>query len=321
MTSWGILGAGSIGGSLARDLLAAGESVLVCDPRERAVASLADRGALVAGSLGELARRCEIVACCVPEVRAPAATAALLEAGPGCLVVETARLKGRVVRHLQGQGLGHDLGRRCFPARPLVESASGWRRARTGLFDEELFAFALEPGWELDPGALDHAFELLRICRARAVFATAKQLDEAAARYEQLPLLLASGRAERAREDPLEGLLSGPAYRELTGGAARAPGDAAEALLGNGELLESELDRLIREAGEWRELVSRRDLRGLRQRLERGEFARARLGAVRWQKRPRQEITVPATAAALLEVRGPVRALDREGERLHLTIG
>lgn len=321
--SWGVLGAGLIGGSIAADLLAVGEPVVAYDPNERAAAALERRGAEIARGIDEVARRSEIVICAVPGPRAGAAVLSVLDASSECLVLDTAAPKGRIVRRLRESPHESSLAKRVFPAYPCVgQSLSGWRQARAGLLRGQTIAFCLQEEWELDAGALERVFGLAEIAGARGVFARPAELDRALARYAQLGRLLASREAELVLSDPLEGLLSDRGFADLTALAAR-DGDAdAEAACANREALAEELEELAQAAHALAQLVRRGDRNGLAESLRRGQFARARLKAVRWGEREPHAIELEANARELLSARGPARSLRLCGEgRLRMVVG
>lgn len=65
-TSIGLVGAGNVGGRIARDLVAAGYRVLVLDPSETALLGAEADGARRAGSCGQLAEEAEVVLLSLP---------------------------------------------------------------------------------------------------------------------------------------------------------------------------------------------------------------------------------------------------------------
>lgn len=316
MGRWGVLGAGLIGGSIAADLLAAGERVIAYDPSERAGAAIRRRGAELAGGIDELARRSEIVLCAVPGQRAAAAILSLLEASPQCLVIDTAAPKARVVRRVEGSLYEEALGRRLFLAYPCVgRPLSGWRRARAGLLAGQSLAVCLEERWEIDAAALERVFALIEITRASAVFARAGEIDAALARYMQLTRLLAARQTELVLSDPLEGLAADRSFADLGAMAARDGEADAEAAI-------AELERLAEDARDLAALVRNRAAAALGGVLRRGQFANARLQAVRFGERDPRALELGPSAAELLAARGPFRSLRRLGDgRLRLSVG
>lgn len=322
MGIWGVLGAGLIGGSIAADLLAAGERVLAYDPSERAAAAAEERGAELVAGIDELARGSEIVVCAVPGRRAAAAVLSLLEASSRCLVLDTAAPKARIVRRVEGSFREDALGRRYFPAYPCAgQPLFGWRAARPGLLSGQTIAFCLEADWEIDARALQRVFELVEITGGAGIFARPAEIDSSLARYVQMTRLLAAQQAELVLSDPLEGMASDPGFADLSAMAARDGAADTEAAIANRDALAEQLDELADSARDLAGVLRRRDAEELEERLRRGQFARARLEAARWSERDPYAIEITASAAALLEARGPARSLRVVGERLHLIIG
>ena len=101
----GFIGLGIMGGSMARNLLAAGHELVVHNRSAARASSLADAGAKVAGSPSELAAACEIVFLCVsdtPDVEqvltGPGGVAEGIR--PGSLVVDMSTISPAATRRM-----------------------------------------------------------------------------------------------------------------------------------------------------------------------------------------------------------------------------
>ena len=107
----GVIGLGTMGGSMARHLLGTGYPVIGCDVEPARLAAFTAMGGVPAASPAEVAAKADAVILSLPSVRAfGEVTAGLLEAAPqGLIVIETSTLplavKQRGHQQLAGRGV------------------------------------------------------------------------------------------------------------------------------------------------------------------------------------------------------------------------
>jgi prephenate dehydrogenase len=260
----GVIGLGLIGGSVARELAAAGHQVLGSDAREGSVAAAQEAGVL-AGRLRD-AGECDVVILAVPVQHAPGVLALL---APGLrqarLVMDVGSTKAAIVAAAEAAGLGE----RFVGAHPLAgDHRSGWEASRQGLFrDATVF---LCPTHRTAEGALLLAQELWQGMGGRLEQMDAGEHDRRLAWSSHLPQLLSTALALTLAEAGVSRDQLGPGGRDMTrlagsdarmwsGIAAQNAGPIGDALAA----FSTQLDRMRAELG-------RAGADGLRQELDGG---------------------------------------------------
>ena len=186
----GIVGLGLIGGSLARDLVAAGNTVVGYD-RSRATVLAARRAGIdarLAGADLTGIAVCEICVLAVPVTAAPAVLERAVEslARVAC-ITDVGSTKRSIVRAAERLGLGP----RFIGSHPLSgDTRAGWRAARTHLFaDVPVF---LTPGRLTRAATVAHARRLWRSVGGKPRLMTATAHDAVMAGASHLPQVVSS---------------------------------------------------------------------------------------------------------------------------------
>ncbi len=232
----GILGTGLIGASIGLGLGRAGHSIVGWDADADALATAAERGAVVAGeSITAVSTGVDLLVLAAPPGAIIAEVGALETAA---LVMDVAGVKQPVAK---ASRLARYVGTHPMAGREV----SGPRAATANLFRGA--AWVVVPGDAVaqDLGTVE---ELIETLGARPVRMTAESHDVAVAAISHLPQLLASTLMNEAadRTDAME-LVAG-SFRDLTRVAASDPGNWVDVLAANRgpllEVLEEFLDRL-----------------------------------------------------------------------------
>ena len=186
----GIVGLGLIGGSLARDLVAAGHTVIGYDRARGTVLAARRAGVdayLTSGDLAGLAA-CHICVLAVPVTVAPE----VLERAVASLarvpcITDVGSTKRSIVRAAERLGLGS----RFVGSHPLAgDTRSGWRATRAGMFaDAPVF---LTPARSTRGAAIAHARRLWRSVGAKPRLMTPAAHDTLMAGASHLPQVVAS---------------------------------------------------------------------------------------------------------------------------------
>jgi prephenate dehydrogenase len=217
-----IVGLGLMGGSVARDLAAAGVRVLGHD-RDRAVLRRAMEAGIVAAPLG---RRLDGIArahwliLAVPVDVAPVVLAAALPWSSGLrLITDVGSTKRGIVETAERLGCAT----RFIGAHPLAgDHRAGWQASRSGMFDgSRVF---LCPAAGAGPAALDEARRLWRLCGAATEVLGAEAHDERVAWLSHLPQLLSTALALTLRSAGVAAGQPGRGGRDmirLAGGSSR----------------------------------------------------------------------------------------------------
>ncbi len=251
--SVGIVGLGLIGGSLARDLVRAGVSVMAHDRDAARLRSLDDpvlaRIALHAGV--EALAAAPVVVVAVPVDEALDVLARLApHITPSHVVLDVGSAKRAIVAHARSLGIG----RRFVGCHPLAGShRSGWEASRGGLFaGAPVF---VSPTPETDPDALSAARALWRATGACVEVEDAGAHDARMAAASHLPHAVSAALALALRDAGRSRAELGPGGRDLTRLAGSSPESWAAIFVQNREPLAAAL------------LVFERRLRGLRQHI------------------------------------------------------
>lgn len=267
MRSAGIIGLGLMGGSLARDLAAAGWRVLG-DDRDAATLAAALASGVVAGPLGEAdLDDLDLLVLAVP-VRAAADRlrwlAANVDPGSGVVVTDVGSTKRSVVAAAEAMGLAG----RFVGSHPVAGShESGWDAGRAGLFRGRTV-------WLCPPG--DGGADAMRVVEAlwRSVGGDPKRLDADAhdrllAAVSHLPQLAATSLAAVLDHQGVAPGDLGPGGRDTTRLAGSDPDMWTDIVVDNADAIVPVLESLVRELDALTRLVRQGDAAAVRSRLER----------------------------------------------------
>ncbi|MDX1674395.1 MAG: prephenate dehydrogenase/arogenate dehydrogenase family protein [Longimicrobiales bacterium] len=238
----GIIGLGLMGGSLARDLAAAGWRVLGAD-RDPGTVDAATEAGVIAGPLDPAAGHAgvDLVVVAVPVRAAPGWVRRLAEElSHGVVVTDVGSTKRSVVEAAESAGLGP----RFVGSHPMTgDHRSGWAAARSGLYSGA--RVWLSPTASTRPDALAAVADLWRTVGAEPDRIDADEHDRLLARSSHLPQLVASALAAAlAREGvPREAL--GPGGRDTTRLAGSDPEMWLDILVDNADRIGPALDTLL----------------------------------------------------------------------------
>lgn len=217
-----VLGLGLVGGSLARDLAAAGTRVVGADTDPATVRAALDAG-VIADALDPRDPRpdadCDLVVVAVPVDAAPALLDRLAGSlPPGPAVTDVGSVKRGVMDAARAAGLV----RRFVGGHPMAGShASGWASSRAGLFSGA--RVWLCPG-DAEVEAVTRVGRLWRAVGAVPDIVDAAEHDREMAWASHLPQAAASALAAVLREAGIPGSALGPGGRDMTRLAASDPG-------------------------------------------------------------------------------------------------
>lgn len=226
-----VAGLGLIGGSVARDLAAAGVRVLGWDRDPAAVAAALGEG-IVSAALGpglEGLEAADVLLLAVPV----GAAAAVLEAaiprlGGIRLVTDCGSTKGSIVAAAERLGIAE----RFVGGHPLAgDHRSGWEASRTGLFSDA--TVYLCPTEQSSPGAVALARELWSAIGGVPVELPAAEHDRRLAWISHLPQVVSSALAATLAAQGFRRADLGPGGRDVTRLAASSPSLWADILLDN----------------------------------------------------------------------------------------
>lgn len=188
-----VVGLGLMGGSVARDLAAAGVRVLGHD-RDEAVLRQAMEAGIVAGPLGRTldgVAQADWLILAVPVDVAPAVLAAALPWSAGLrLITDLGSTKRGIVEAAERLGCAT----RFVGSHPLAgDHRAGWPASRAGMFEgARVF---LCPAAGVGPASLREARRLWRLCGAVTEVLDARAHDERVAWLSHLPQLLSTALA------------------------------------------------------------------------------------------------------------------------------
>ena len=212
----GIVGLGLMGGSLARDLAAAGWRVLGTD-RDPAVEAAARDADIVAGPVAMA--DVDVLVLAVPVRAAPAWLHRLgPRLGPGATVTDVGSTKRSVVEAAEAAGLGP----RFVGSHPMAgDHRSGWAASRTGLFRGA--AVWLCPAHDAAPATLARIAGLWEAVGAEPRRIDAHDHDRLLARVSHLPQAAATALAAALARDGVVPDQLGPGGRGGRVGAGAPP--------------------------------------------------------------------------------------------------
>ena len=284
-----IVGLGLIGGSIGLALRQTGNDYeVVGHDREHTVASKARKRGAVSKAEWNLISACEeadliVIATPVMAIK-ETLTAIAPYLKPGCLITDTASIKGPVVAWAKeilpdtvnfvggdpviSQGLSQETGATGSPP-------TGIEGARADLFQGALYC--LTPSSEAAPQAVQLATDLVHLLGARPFFLDAAEHDGLVAGVDHLPFVLSAAL--------LGTTVSSPAWREmrkLAGDAFESAthfssGDAAiyrDACLTNGENIVRWIDACLARLEELREIIAAQEAEKLEETFEEAMSAR-----------------------------------------------
>jgi prephenate dehydrogenase len=240
-----IVGLGLIGGSLARDLAAAGVPVVGVDRDARAIEAALAAGVVVRGHHGDdLAGALAgvgVVVLAAPVGALPALVDAAAAAAPDAVISDVGSSKRSVVEAAVAAGVAH----RFVGAHPMAgDTRSGWDAARPGLF-------AGAPVWLCTaPGAAASAVARIETlwrqvgALPRAIDAAAH--DRAMAWSSHLPQLVASALGAALAGAAIDRDMLGPGGRDTTRLAASDPVVWTGILMDNRDQVGDAVDGLLR---------------------------------------------------------------------------
>ncbi|MGK7311476.1 MAG: prephenate dehydrogenase [Candidatus Longimicrobiales bacterium M2_2A_002] len=234
----GIVGLGLVGGSLARDLAAAGWRVLGAD-RDPATTRRARAAGIVAGPIDPGA--VDLLVLAVPVRAAAGWLRTLADAvAPTAVLTDVGSTKRAVVEAAGTAGLGA----RFVGSHPLAgDHRSGWAASRTGLFNDAVVW--LTPAPETDAGAVAAVESLWRAVGGHPRRITAEDHDRLLARISHLPQVAATALAGTLARAGIEAAQLGPGGRDTTRLAGSDPDMWTDILIENGDEVGPALDALI----------------------------------------------------------------------------
>ncbi len=256
-----VIGLGLIGGSIARDLAAAGVRVLGCD-RDDSTLEAAIASGVVADSLGPPVgpawggvAEADWVILAVPVDAAPALLLSLAPAlGGAQLVTDVGSTKSAITAAAEGLGLGP----RFVGSHPFAgDHRSGWAASAAGLF-RGARAY-LTPCPSTGDVALHAARRLWGLCGATVELIDAAAHDRLMAWASHLPQVASSALALALADAGIPPAALGRGGHDATRLAAGSPEVWTGIALENAAELAVALEALEGRLGELREALKRRD--------------------------------------------------------------
>lgn len=209
-----IVGLGLIGGSLARDLTAAGHQVVAYD-RDEHVLRAARRARVIAGVLPATldgVQRCDACVIAVPvDATVTVLHGAATALGQVPLVTDVGSTKASIMRAARSAGLGH-----CFVgAHPMAgDHRSGWRASRAGLFAGQ--RVYLTAGGGTNTASLRRAQRFWRMLGAKTIRIDARAHDRLVAATSHLPQVTATALAATLADQGIRRFTLGRGGRDAT---------------------------------------------------------------------------------------------------------
>ena len=311
MARIGVVGAGLIGGSIARAAAETAGAGMVAvhdrDPGTRA--ELAAAGFAVADAAAEVARAAPLVVVAVP----PAATAGvvleLLAAAPGAVVTDAASVKASVCEAVAAAAAPAQLAR-FVPGHPLAGHQSrGWRHADPGLLDGATWALAPDPARTDLAAAIRVVEAVTGLLGGRVLAVLPRDHDRALARTSHMPHVVATAlmRVVGAEAPALRMRLSGGALRDGTRVAEADAGLWGDILRDNAGEVMAALEAMEAELAALRAMLADGRADALAAAWREGAALRAALGRLRWSDGD------PAAAARTARTVDDLLAIGREG--------
>jgi prephenate dehydrogenase len=282
-----IVGLGLVGGSIGLALSQTGDDYeVVGHDREHGVASRARKRGAVSKTEWNLISACEkadliIIATPVMAIKETlAAIAPYLK--PGCLVTDTASIKGPVMawaKEILPETVNFVGGDPIISQEASIGGSppTGIEGARTDLFQGGLYC--LTPSPEAAPQAVQLATDLVSLLEARPFFLDAAEHDGLVAGVDHLPFVLSAALLGIAATSPAwreMRKLAGDAFQSVT---RFSSGDAAtyrDACLTNGENIVRWIDACLVRLKELREVIAAQEAEKLGKTFEEAMSARDR---------------------------------------------
>lgn len=265
MSTVGIVGLGLIGGSLARDLAAAGWTVQGTDRDPETEARARDAG-VVAGPIRP--QELDILVLAVPvsgvseQLRRLARDFGPGWAGRAVTITDTGSTKRSVTAAAEALGLAP----RFVGSHPIAgDHRSGWDAARAGLFDDAPVWICPAPG--ATPESVERVESLWRAVRARPLRTDPATHDRLLARTSHLPQVAASAVGLVLAEAGIAPDALGPGGRDVTRLAGSEPAMWAEILVDNADEMGAVLASLVEGLERIRDAVDAGDRDALRSLL------------------------------------------------------
>jgi prephenate dehydrogenase len=278
-----IVGLGLIGGSIGLALCQTGNDYeVVGHDREHAVAGKARKLGAVGKTEWNLVSACEeadliIVATPVMAIK-ETLTAIASYLKPGCLITDTASIKGPVMAWAK-EILPDTVN--FVGGSPIVSQEgtlpTGIEGARADLFQGGLYC--LTPSPEAAPQAVQLATDLVQLLGASPFFLDAAEHDGLMAGVDHLPFILSAALLETAVQSPAwreMRKLAGDAFQSVT---RFSSGDAAtyrDACLTNGENIVRWIDTCLARLKELREVITAQEVEKLEEIFEEAMSVRDR---------------------------------------------
>ncbi len=259
----GIVGLGLMGGSLARDLDAAGWRVLGTDRDPATEAAARDAGIVVGPVAPE---EVDVLVLALPVRAAPAWLHRLRpRLGPDTAITDVGSTKRSVVEAAEAAGLGP----RFTGSHPMAgHHGSGWEASRTGLFRGA--PVWLCPAHDAAPDAIARVVGLWEAVGAEPRRIDAHDHDRLLARASHLPQAAATALAAALARDGVAPDQLGPGGRDMTRLAASDPDVWADIMVDNSDQVALGLGALIDELTRLRRAVRDLDDATLRSLLAAG---------------------------------------------------
>lgn len=251
----GIVGLGLIGGSLAKDLLAAGIVVLGSDPDPRTRRLAAEAGIEMMDP-DELAHRADLAVVATPLSMVGGLVRDLLAASPSLVVTDVASVKTEVAAAFSNEP-------RVVPGHPMAGTErSGFEAARSGLLAGA--PWLLTPTRATAVTAVAQVIDVVQKVGARPSVVTPHMHDAIVASVSHAPHLFAFAlQSLTGRVDADLAAVAGPSFRDATRVAASDPTFWADLIGRNREAVTATLDEMMT----WIEATLAADEDGRRQRL------------------------------------------------------
>lgn len=268
MNTVGIVGLGLIGGSLARDLSAAGWRVLADDHDPGALEAARDAG-VVDGPLGAgAADSADLLILALPVRAAPARLreiAASLAPDSRTVITDV----GSTKRSVTAAALDAGLAPRFVGAHPMAGSHQcGWAASRTGLFHRcRVWTCPTSASTDRAVSLVDH---LWRSVGARPEPITPDDHDRLMAHASHLPQLAATSLATTLAHHGVPPDSLGPGGRDATRLAASDPDMWIDILLDNADYVAPALSDLVDQLAALATAIRDADTDALRARLDAG---------------------------------------------------
>lgn len=260
----GIVGLGLIGGSLALDLVARGETVVGVDTDAATRAAATTAGIAVQHDVAAVATAADLVVVAVPPAEVAATVTAVAAAAPGLPVTDVASIKSP-------EALGFtpaDASVAYVGGHPMAGTErSGFAAARRGLLAGA--PWLLTPHDDVDVAAFADVVELVLAVGAAPVVLDVAAHDRLVAAVSHVPHLLAYAVHGLAAAEgaAVVDLVAGPSFRDATRVAASDPAFWADVLQRNVTAVRA----LLGEVQDWLDRAAdeadRGDVAGLQARL------------------------------------------------------